>query len=228
MLSASVTVEQELVSSIGKGILVFAAMAPGDTEKDAESLANKVLRLKLWDDENGGRVITRSAPPPPHTQVEWHSASDQSCYILQWKKNVQDINGEVLCVSQFTLLASTKKGNKPDFHGALGGDEAKRLYQCFYEKVQEGYGFDKVKNGVFQAMMEVALVNDGPVCLLAKLPSLLPGARDTFSIHQKGEIAQLRRLSADSLPVVQVTLELTAGSQQKSDKPPSTPNKITK
>lgn len=57
VLSASVTVEKELVSSIGKGVLVFAAMAPGDTEKDAESLANKVLKLRLWDDENGGRVL---------------------------------------------------------------------------------------------------------------------------------------------------------------------------
>ncbi|KAJ4419247.1 D-tyrosyl-tRNA(Tyr) deacylase [Gnomoniopsis sp. IMI 355080] len=157
VLSASVTVDKELVSSIGKGVLVFAAMAPGDTEKDAESLANKVLKLKLWDDENGGR----------------------------WKKNVQDINGEVLCVSQFTLLASTKKGNKPDFHGALGGDEAKRLYQHFFDKVQEGYGKEKVKNGVFQAMMEVALVNDGPV-----------------------------------------TLELNAGSQQKSEKPGSSAQEI--
>lgn len=69
----------------------------------------------------------------------------------------------MLCVSQFTLLASTKKGSKPDFHGALGGDEAKRLYHHFFEKVQQSYATDKVKNGVFQAMMEVALVNDGPV-----------------------------------------------------------------
>lgn len=83
----------------------------------------------------------------------------------KWKHNVQEISGEVLCVSQFTLLANTKKGNKPDFHGALGGEEAKRLYQYFFDKVQEGYMADKVKNGVFQAMMEVALVNDGPVCL---------------------------------------------------------------
>lgn len=63
MLSASVTVEKELVSSIGKGVLVFAAMAPGDTEKDAESLANKVLKMKLWDDEIGGRV--NSTHPSP-------------------------------------------------------------------------------------------------------------------------------------------------------------------
>lgn len=66
-------------------------------------------------------------------------------------------------MSQFTLLASTKKGSKPDFHGAMGGDEAKRLYDYFYRRVQEGYAADKVKNGVFQAMMQVALVNDGPV-----------------------------------------------------------------
>ncbi|KAM7198614.1 putative D-tyrosyl-tRNA deacylase [Rhypophila sp. PSN 637] len=132
-----VTVEQEVVSSIGKGILVFAAVAPGDTEKEAESLAAKVLNMKLWDDDSGGR----------------------------WKRNVQDINGEVLCVSQFTLLASTKKGNKPDFHGALGGNAAKDLYQLFQRKVQEGYVADRVKDGVFQATMEVALVNDGPVTL---------------------------------------------------------------
>ncbi|KAJ9129651.1 D-aminoacyl-tRNA deacylase [Coniochaeta hoffmannii] len=137
VLSASVTVDSQLVSSIGRGVLVFAAMAPGDTEKEAESLAAKVLKMRLWDDESGGR----------------------------WKHSVQDINGEVLCVSQFTLLASTKKGSKPDFHGALGGDEAKRLYDYFFSKVREGYLGKRVKDGVFQAMMEVALVNDGPVTI---------------------------------------------------------------
>jgi len=66
-------------------------------------------------------------------------------------------------VPQFTLLASTKKGSKPDFHGALGGDQAKELYQHFVSKVQQAYEPGKVKDGVFQAMMEVALINDGPV-----------------------------------------------------------------
>lgn len=61
------------------------------------------------------------------------------------------------------MLASTKKGTKPDFHGAAGGEKAKELYDAFYAKVQELYSPDKVKNGVFQAMMEVGLVNDGPV-----------------------------------------------------------------
>ncbi|OIW29144.1 D-tyrosyl-tRNA deacylase [Coniochaeta ligniaria NRRL 30616] len=150
VLSASVTVDSALVSSIGKGVLVFAAMAPGDTEKEADSLAAKVLKMKLWDDESGGR----------------------------WKKSVQDIQGEVLCVSQFTLLASTKKGSKPDFHGALGGEEAKRLYQYFYSKVQEGYRSDRVKDGVFQAMMEVALVNDGPVTIEINVAPKVDGKKE--------------------------------------------------
>jgi D-aminoacyl-tRNA deacylase len=66
-------------------------------------------------------------------------------------------------VSQFTLLANTRKGNKPDFHGAAKPEEAKRLYDYFLSKVQDLYSAEKVKNGVFQAMMEVGLVNDGPV-----------------------------------------------------------------
>jgi D-tyrosyl-tRNA(Tyr) deacylase len=66
-------------------------------------------------------------------------------------------------VSQFTLLAKTSKGLKPDFHGAMGGDQARELYQRFVSKVREGYKPERVKDGVFQAMMEVALVNDGPV-----------------------------------------------------------------
>jgi D-aminoacyl-tRNA deacylase len=66
-------------------------------------------------------------------------------------------------VSQFTLLASTKKGNKPDFHKSAGPAKGKELYTTFFQKVQELYDKDKVKDGVFQAMMDVALVNDGPV-----------------------------------------------------------------
>jgi hypothetical protein len=80
-----------------------------------------------------------------------------------------------LCVSQFTLLASTKKGTKPDFHGAANPEEARRLYQYFVEKVKHGYDSDKVKDGRFQAMMEVALVNDGPVSQnCPRLPREIP------------------------------------------------------
>ncbi|KAF4120014.1 D-aminoacyl-tRNA deacylase, partial [Geosmithia morbida] len=120
VLSASVTVDKEVVSSIGKGILVFAAVAPGDTEKEMKTIAGKVTKMKLWDDESGGR---------------------------------------------FTLLARTKKGTKPDFHGAASPEEAKRLYEYFVAAVKEEYDASHVADGRFQAMMEVALVNDGPVTL---------------------------------------------------------------
>ncbi|KAJ9362589.1 hypothetical protein DTO027B9_266 [Paecilomyces variotii] len=135
--SASVTVDKQLISSIGRGILVFAAIGKDDTEKDAESLAAKVLKAKLWPDDSGST----------------------------WKKSVQDVQGEVLCVSQFTLMATMKKGNKPDFHSAADPESARKLYDHFYNKVRDLYQADRVKNGVFQAMMEVELKNDGPVTI---------------------------------------------------------------
>lgn len=119
-------------------------------------MASKVLKVKLWEDDAGAK----------------------------WKQNVQDIEGDVLCgqsalaytfvylgsrlltllaVSQFTLLASVKKGNKPDFHKSAGPTAAKDLYTSFFTKLQSLYTADRVKDGIFQAMMDVALVNDGPV-----------------------------------------------------------------
>lgn len=89
VLSASVTVDKELISSIGKGILVFAAVAPGDTEKDTDALAAKVLKMRLWDDENGVRVGTNSTCAC--------LALEENPNSLQWRQNVQDISGEILC-----------------------------------------------------------------------------------------------------------------------------------
>lgn len=95
VLSASVTVDKEVISSIGRGVLVFAAVAPGDSEKEAQQIANKVIKMKLWDDENGGRVCT-------HALLILHlKLFALSCWALliiaQWKKSVMDMNGEVLC-----------------------------------------------------------------------------------------------------------------------------------
>ncbi|KAF2654429.1 D-tyrosyl-tRNA deacylase-like protein [Lophiostoma macrostomum CBS 122681] len=138
--TASVTVDGQQISQIGKGLLVLAAISKDDTEKDVEAMAGKILKAKLWDDED-------KEPP------------------ARWKKGVAEIGGEVLCVSQFTLLASVKKGNKPDFHQSASGVKAKELYQAFFKKVQDTYKPDKVKDGLFAAMMDVALVNDGPVTI---------------------------------------------------------------
>lgn len=131
------TVESRVVSSIGKGIVVLAAISPNDTTKTVETMAGRILKMKLWPDDSDA----------------------------QWKKSVQDIQGEVLCVSQFTLYASTRKGTKPDFHGAAKPEVAKELFDHFVASVGKLYDAEKVKEGVFQVMMEVALVNDGPVTL---------------------------------------------------------------
>ncbi|KAK6385244.1 hypothetical protein LTR65_009285 [Meristemomyces frigidus] len=135
--SASVTVDGQLISQIAKGLLVFAAVDKNDTQKEAESMAAKVLKVKLWEDEQS----------------------------VKWKKNVQEIDGEVLCVSQFTLLAITKKGNKPDFHKSATAVKGKELYDIFFNQVKSLYSEERVKNGVFQATMDVGLVNDGPVTI---------------------------------------------------------------
>lgn len=117
-------------------------------------MASKVLKMKMWPDECGGT----------------------------WKRSVQDIEGEVLCVSQFTLLASTKKGSKPDFHGAASSEHARELYDKFYDKVQDLYDVEKVKNGVFQAMME------GELCRCFSLNDIALTFQ-TVSIQNSGPVS---------------------------------------
>ncbi|KAL9130131.1 MAG: hypothetical protein Q9217_001605 [Psora testacea] len=107
-------------------------------------MASKVLKMKMWPDEAGGTVCTKKT-------------SRAKCFVvrrLNTQKGKPYFSNLIREVSQFTLMASTKKGNKPDFHGAAGGEQARELYENFYAKVQELYDPSKVKNGVFQAMME--------------------------------------------------------------------------
>ncbi|KAL4872352.1 hypothetical protein BDV12DRAFT_162044 [Aspergillus spectabilis] len=133
--SASVTVDGQLISKIGQGLLVLAGVGCDDTEKDIDTMVNRIMKARLFPADNNG----------------------------QWKKNIQDIDGEVLCVSQFTLFAQLKKGKQPDFHEAASADTARKLYDYFYKRLGETYKPERVKNGVFQAMMDVELINDGPV-----------------------------------------------------------------
>ncbi|KAE8356586.1 D-Tyr tRNAtyr deacylase-like domain-containing protein [Aspergillus coremiiformis] len=135
--SASVTVDGQLVSKIGRGLLVLAGVGKEDTEKDADTLIQRVLKAKLFPGEDD----------------------------KQWKRNVQDIEGEVLCVSQFTLYGQLKKGKQPDFHDAADAETARKLYDYFFRRLGEAYKPERVQNGIFQAMMEVELKNDGPVTI---------------------------------------------------------------
>jgi len=80
-----------------------------------------------------------------------------------WKTSVKDIDGDILCVSQFTLLANTTKGNKPDFHRAMTTELSRQLYSSFLEKLRQSYNPERIHDGKFGAMMNITLTNDGPV-----------------------------------------------------------------
>ena len=129
---ASVTVDGAVVGSIGKGIAVLLGVAKGDTEQDADFLANKLVNVRIFEDDAG-----------------------------KMNRSVQEIGGEILVVSQFTLLGDCRKGRRPGFSAAAPPDEADRLYQYFVEQVRRS-GV-RVATGQFQAMMLVKIHNDGPV-----------------------------------------------------------------
>jgi len=133
---ASVEVNKEVVGTIDKGLLILLGIEEADEQEDVEWLCGKIARLRVFPDENG--TMNRS---------------------------VQDVNGQALVVSQFTLHASTKKGNRPSYIRAAGPDKAIPLYELFVETL-EGYLSSPVSTGEFGAMMQVKLVNDGPVTIL--------------------------------------------------------------
>ena len=129
---ARVKVDGETVGEIQKGFLVLFGAADGDTREDADKLAAKITGLRIFDDENDKINLS-----------------------------LKDVGGDILCVSQFTLLADCRKGNRPSFVGAMKPDEADEMYRYFCEKCAELAGC-KVERGVFGADMKVSLENDGP------------------------------------------------------------------
>jgi D-tyrosyl-tRNA(Tyr) deacylase len=134
--TASVTIGGAVKGAIGTGLLILVGVDPADTEADLEWLSRKIVRLRVFNDAAG--LMNRS---------------------------VLEVGGELLVVSQFTLLASTKKGHRPSYSGAAGPDRAIPLYEAFVRQLVADLG-KPVATGEFGAHMEVALVNDGPVTLL--------------------------------------------------------------
>lgn len=134
--SASVAIGGEPYSAVGRGLMVLVGVAVGDTEEDVRWLAAKTTALRIFDDEAG--VMNRS---------------------------VIDIEGDILAVSQFTLNASTRKGNRPSYIHAAGHDLAVPLYEMYCSECERLLG-RKVRTGMFGADMQVALVNDGPVTII--------------------------------------------------------------
>ena len=135
--SSSVTVEDEVIGKIGKGLLVLLGVETSDKTDDAKYLADKIVNLRVFEDRDH-----------------------------KMNRSLIDMGGEMLVVSQFTLLGDCKKGRRPSFVKAAPPELANELYEQFVELVrQKGV---TVKTGRFQAMMEVSLVNDGPVTLIVE------------------------------------------------------------
>ncbi len=132
---SSVKAGNEIVGQIGSGLLVLLGVARGDTASDANYMVNKIINLRIFEDQDG-----------------------------KMNRSLLDTGGELLAVSQFTLLADCRKGRRPSFVDAAEPQQATDLYQKFVDLVREK-GVS-VQTGRFQAMMEVALVNDGPVTII--------------------------------------------------------------
>ena len=132
--TASVTVGEAIVGKIGRGLLILACAEHGDTDTISEKMLEKILKLRIFSDEAG-----------------------------KMNHSVQDINGSLLIVSQFTLAADTSKGTRPSFGRAAAPEQARRLYDRFVELA--GQSGVPVQTGIFAADMKVALVNDGPVTI---------------------------------------------------------------
>ncbi len=130
-----VTVDDELVGEIGKGSLIFLGVEKGDTQKDADYLVSKTTNLRIFEDPFGKMNLS-----------------------------LRDVDGELLVVSQFTIVGDCRKGRRPSFADAAEPEEAKGLYHYFISRV-ESNGIT-VATGEFQAMMDVHILNDGPVTLL--------------------------------------------------------------
>lgn len=134
---ASVTVDEEIIGQIGIGYVLFIGIVSGDTSAQAELLAEKVVKLRLFDSKEG-------------------KINDLS---------ILDTEGDILVVSQFTLAGSTQKGNRPDYSAAAAPEDAKVLYEYFIRKLEQ-LGVANVHTGQFGAYMDVHILNDGPVTLM--------------------------------------------------------------
>ncbi|WP_339657916.1 D-aminoacyl-tRNA deacylase [Flavobacterium frigidarium] len=134
--SASVVVDNNSVASIGTGLLILVGIEAADSQEDIDWLVSKIIKIRIFEDEN--QVMNNS---------------------------IQDINGDIIVVSQFTLHAATKKGNRPSYIKAARPEIAVPLYENFNRKLELELG-KKIQTGIFGADMKVSLLNDGPVTIL--------------------------------------------------------------
>jgi len=146
---AKVTVAGETVGAIGRGLMVLVGMAREDTFRDVSWMAEKILNLRIFESNESDVETTGEGKASPEGKMD---------------RSVLDVNGGLLLVSQFTLYGDCRKGRRPSFSDAMEAGEARRMFEQLVSKARER--IDAVQTGVFQASMDVTLVNDGPVTII--------------------------------------------------------------
>ncbi len=131
---SSVSINNKIVGKIDKGLVILVGFTDGDSLKDIDYIVKKIINLRIFDDDNG-----------------------------VMNKSIKDVGGSILSISQFTLYADTKKGNRPSYIKAMNGNDATKLYDIFNDKLRE---YVNVETGVFGADMMVSISNDGPVTII--------------------------------------------------------------
>ena len=139
-LNSSVSVNEKVVGKIDKGLVIFVCFTDGDNEYIIDKMINKILKLRIFDDDKG---------------------------IMN--KSINDIGGSILSISQFTLYADTKKGNRPSYMRAMNGQSARKLYETFNDKLRSSIN---VETGMFGSDMSVSITNDGPVTIIIESEDL--------------------------------------------------------
>ena len=139
-LNSSVSVNEKVVGKIDKGLVIFVCFTDGDNEYIIDKMINKILKLRIFDDYKG---------------------------IMN--KSINDIGGSILSISQFTLYADTKKGNRPSYMHAMNGQTASKLYEIFNNKLRSSIN---VETGIFGSDMRVSITNDGPVTIILESEDL--------------------------------------------------------
>lgn len=131
---SSVSINNKIVGKIDKGLVILVGFTDGDSLKDIDYIVKKIVNLRIFDDDNG-----------------------------VMNKSIKDVSGSILSISQFTLYAETKKGNRPSYIKAMNGNDATKLYDIFNDKLRE---YINVETGEFGADMMVSISNDGPVTII--------------------------------------------------------------
>ena len=131
--------QKEYAQNIDTGLVILLGISQNDTEREVTYVSEKCINLRIFEDDEG-----------------------------KLNRSVKDVKGEILLISQFTLYGDTRKGNRPSFNLAAGPDLANKLYRLFSDKLKDHLGADKIKEGIFGEMMQVTIINEGPVTVLVE------------------------------------------------------------